>query len=391
MAVFLPGGIQTARLRSANLNETLLNATTFDASTILIADAPGYELDFFNMDPNYVFDLSDCSIYGKERGEGLLFCVGSSNSTIMAGAFLLLICANSGWSICPTDLYSKGLCHSDMSWTDTLQQTTSLNIFKRYSTVVYDRQNLSILSIESISPPVIADIDPESWRSLCAYVSTPGANITSEDTEMTNSWLFQVGWFLRLMQDEFQHDSYTPLNFLRGVLTVPIQFSVSALQFANATLSSIDPHSTRFALPADLEATASGAKSTYRAMTTQSWTVYAFISTVAFLLLWGLLVFVVVYAQNVYVADTSNFSEVDVVSKSGNLPPEKQRLIQDYCSALRDADLGNGNSRKIAQAVEDKNIRLVEVDAQESGKKLIVLIVGGDLEDFPSLSTGFKY
>jgi hypothetical protein len=167
---------------------------------------------------------------------------------------------------------------------------------------------------------------------------------------MTNSLLFQVGWFLRFMQDEFQHDSYTRLNFLRSVLTVPIQFSVSALQFSNATLSSMNPHFTRFALPDDLEATASEVESTYRAITSQPWTVYAFISTVGCLLLWGLSVFVVVHTQNVDVADTSNFPETDVVSKSGNPSFESQKFMQDYCFALRDAGIGNGNSRTIPQA-----------------------------------------
>jgi hypothetical protein len=40
---------------------------------------------------------------------------------------------------------------------------------------------------------------------------------------------------------------------------------------------------------------------------------------------------------------------------------------------------------------QDKNIRLVEMDAPESGKKFIVLVVGGDLEDFPSLLAGVEY
>jgi len=46
--VFLPGGLEVARLHTGNLNSTLLNGTALDNSpTILINDAPGFQLDFF--------------------------------------------------------------------------------------------------------------------------------------------------------------------------------------------------------------------------------------------------------------------------------------------------------------------------------------------------------
>jgi hypothetical protein len=67
----------------------LVYAKVYDSVLMFDSRSVGYyTLRFFNMDPNYVFDSRDCSIYGKKRGEGFLFCVGSSNSTIMAGAFL---------------------------------------------------------------------------------------------------------------------------------------------------------------------------------------------------------------------------------------------------------------------------------------------------------------
>ena len=85
-AVFLPGAIETARLQTGNLNSTLLNGTIFqEESTILINNAPGYQLEFFPLN-YYVFDPSECTIYGQEQNDGLQICVSSRGSTIVAGS-----------------------------------------------------------------------------------------------------------------------------------------------------------------------------------------------------------------------------------------------------------------------------------------------------------------
>jgi hypothetical protein len=88
-SVFLPGGVELARLQGGNLNTTLLNGTLLkDAPTILIHDAPGYELDFYPMAENFSFDVEqDCGTYGRASGQGLHVCVSSINSAIIAGLF----------------------------------------------------------------------------------------------------------------------------------------------------------------------------------------------------------------------------------------------------------------------------------------------------------------
>ena len=88
-AVFLPRGIENARLQTGNLNTTLLNGTTFqEESTILINNAPGYQLEFFPL-YHYVFQASECILYGQEQNDGLQICVSSQNSTIVAGFYLI--------------------------------------------------------------------------------------------------------------------------------------------------------------------------------------------------------------------------------------------------------------------------------------------------------------
>jgi hypothetical protein len=67
----------------------LLNGTALDNSaTIVINRAPGYQLDYFSLDPSYVFDGASCTVYGKERGQGLQLCLASVNTTLVAGLFV---------------------------------------------------------------------------------------------------------------------------------------------------------------------------------------------------------------------------------------------------------------------------------------------------------------
>lgn len=365
-AVFLPGGVETARLQTGNLNLTLLNGTVVqDFSSILINHAPGYQLEFFPVPSGYSFPPSDCALYGQERDDSLQLCVSSQNSTILAGYYS---CKRNqltgiGWSICPTSLFRTGTCYTNKTWSYRLDQSTSMNVFKRYSTVAYDATNLSILSVESVTAPQVVTIDPQEFRTIFSTVFTPTTNLTSDDTEMTTGLLFQIGWLLRLYQDDFADNDFIPLNFLRGLLTVPIQFTVTALQYVNSTVSAIDPQSNTYALPADLKTTASAARSTYRAISTKPWTVYTFIAVVIVLLLCGNILFALVWTKPPLAAVPiiSSFSEIDATSKSGRLLT--QQPFQDYCSALRQAGLGNACSADIVQGVRRKNIRVVEINA----------------------------
>ena len=249
-----------------------------------------------------------------------------------------------------------------------------MNVFKRYSTVAYDTANLSILSVESVTAPEVVTIDPQEFRTIFSTAFTPVTNLSSDDTEMTNGLLFQIGWFLRLYQDDFADNNFTPLNFLRGLLTVPIQFTVTGLQYVNSTVSAIDPQSTEYALPDDLKTTASTARSTYRAQSTKPWTVYTFIAVVVVLLLCGNILFALVWSKPLLaVPNISSFSEVDVTSKSGRLLT--QQTLQDYCSALRQAGLGNASSADIVQGVKRKNIRVVEIEGATPEETFFLLAV----------------
>ena len=86
-SVFLPGGVEQARLLNTNLNKTLLQGEIFDgADAIIIENAPGYHLEFFPMSLNYSFDIAtDCLTFGQSPDQGIFICVAFRESTLTAG------------------------------------------------------------------------------------------------------------------------------------------------------------------------------------------------------------------------------------------------------------------------------------------------------------------
>lgn len=259
---------------------------------------------------------------------------------------------------------------------------------------------MSILNVESISDPEAVEINPSDLRRVFSFILTAGNNATSDDTEMTNALLFQIGWVLRLSQDDFPDDKDSPLNFLRGFLTIPIQFSTVAWQFVNSTVYASDSQSTLYALPPDLDTTASAAQVTYRTVSTKPWVVYVFMAVVVILLLWSNSLFAYMFSQKTVVPNRSAFSDIDVTAKS-TYPPngvEVPKPVCDYSSALRDAGLGNAQSSKIVKGLNEKVIRVVETDGGRPGDKLILLAVANTereclsvVEGFSGLTTGVKY
>jgi hypothetical protein len=141
-----------------------------------------------------------------------------------------------------------------------------LLIHHRYADVAYDLNNFTILSVQSITDP--EPIDPAfisqtvgnlSYLFSFAFTTLPDTFKTSDPgfENYTSSWCsqFDIGWALRLYQDDYRNYPGGPLDVLKGFLTVPIQFSTTAWQWA-----SFDT------LPQNLRTTASFSSSSQRAL-----------------------------------------------------------------------------------------------------------------------------
>jgi hypothetical protein len=179
-------------------------------------------------------------------------------------------------------------------------------------------------------------------------------------------------------------------------------------------VAAIDPESSIYAFPSDLEVTASAAQTAYRALATRHCTVYIFMATVVFLLAYGITILVNVYMQQAVVPSTSAFAEGDINSKSGHPSASSEvdvnsnssypsgplnQNVSDLSSALRNEGPPNAKNGKIVEAIKDKRVRIVRIQGDEEQNegqhvKGILLLASSDcvdIPDFQSLSAGVPY
>lgn len=247
-----------------------------------------------------------------------------------------------------------------------------MSVFKRTATVAYDGGNFSILSVESISSATPEEILADDFRSAYATVLGSSGSNSTRDAEPTDVLLYDFEWALLLFQGDFPTDKQSPETILQGFLVVPIQFSTTLWQYVNYTINPEFPE--EFALPYDLETTASGAQSTYRALAAP-WTVFLFMSITGVSVFWATLLVLYSVLANSVVPNTSSFAEIDSSSKSLGLSnPANQFGVMDYSSMLRHSGLGNATSNAIAAAIKDHIIRVAEMTDPVSKTNFLVLV-----------------
>jgi hypothetical protein len=215
-----------------------------------------------------------------------------------------------GWSICPSYLFDFGLCFNDTSWTDQPDESTTLLIHHRYADVAYDLNNFTILSVQSITDP--EPIDPTfvsqtvgnlSYLFSSAFETLPETFNTSdsgfENYTLSYCSSFDIGWALRLYQDDYRNYPGGPLDVLKGFLTVPLQFSVTAWQWA-----SFDT------LPQDLRTKASFSTSSQRALG-KLWALIVFTTGAGSLILLSMAALLWVVTRGPRTPDSPKWSELD--------------------------------------------------------------------------------
>ena len=132
--------------------------------------------------------------------------------------------------------------------------------------------------------------------------------------------MYQLGWYLRLYQDLFRNDQQSPLELLQNFLTIPLIFSVTALQWSNATceLAPSQPNCADFSMPDNMSVTASAAKSASRFMGVK-WVIVLFIAVGTFVVMCpGALLAWIISRREALPFDPSNYPDKDAMSLFGS-------------------------------------------------------------------------
>lgn len=269
---------------------------------------------------------------------------------------------NVGWSICPSSLFEFGHCLNDTSWTELPDESTVLNIRKRYATVAYDVGNFSILSIESISDPepITLSFTAETVANLSqtfklAFSPIPSIFNTSDVnfTTYASSWsnYYTLSWALRLYQDDYRNYPGGPLDVLKSFLTIPIQFSTTAWQWAAWDT-----------LPSDLYTTGAYATSSSRVLG-KPWVLIAFAAGSGTLILSSAFTLVWVVVCGPITPNSSMWPELDIPAKCHLQRMHSSHEIDleefgeaDLESFSRQKGLGNGKSSDVRACIRERKV-----------------------------------
>jgi hypothetical protein len=252
-------------------------------------------------------------------------------------------------------------------------QQTSLSAFTQRATTVYERQSFSITSFEIVAPSQSIPLHLDDFKAIWAKLFDPGSDATSDDAVMVNSLMFELGWYLRLYEDQFNGAGQVPLNLLQNFLTIPIQFSTTALQYVNASLQNVASPGT-FAMPSYLEASASGAQITPRFIG-QLWTVCTFIAVSSVLVSWAgcILGWIIFFNKDPLLTDPSAFPEWDIVSKSG-CDAEHGSTRSTLSGLAQEEGLTNAASCAIPKAVRGRRAKVVGEQCRGQNTYYLLLV-----------------
>ena len=368
-ASFLPGGIELVRRYSFFLNSTLLeDGLLGDARTVQIRNAPGLLLRFKDLDTGFQFDRAvDCKLYGAALNDSIQICVKNLEESLAVA-----------WVTCPTVLLNQKACYSNDSWTrEPMRDSLMMTAFKQFATTDYDKPDFSIVNVDPTSDPILQTLHAADFRAAWDAALVPKNSSTVAEVTMINSLTLSLTFLMRLYDDFFPDDTHTPKRFLQNFVSIPQQFMIVCVQFAN--YSGIFHHG-EFAMPEELITTATTGTSTQR-FVGQTWTVWLFISTSVLGLLGIGTLYIYSLVQPTPIPNSIGVGELDFISLLGSEQAEETELglraddreisIQEM---VRELNLSESNSWTASSVLRKRKVKLI-AENHESPEQLALVVI----------------
>ncbi|KAH6692741.1 hypothetical protein F5X68DRAFT_250986, partial [Plectosphaerella plurivora] len=286
-AFFLPGGMEIARKigKTMDAGQTLLHGGLFNnVESVSIERAPGLAAEFKMLGDDFLFKLSECTTYvsPREVSDGVQFClrqVGESVAVDMAN----------------------------------LTAKTLMTVYRQHATTMYARADLAIKHIEATSPPVRVHTSANDTQQIWDRIFVPDDNADMTDRQSINITIHRLAWKYRTYV-EFFPDHNAPVELLSNFMAVPLQFAVTAMQYANST-GNLPEDKQGF--PSELITTATGGRSIQK-FVSPPWTAWTFIvSAIGVVLVTGA-GFLWVLTREHPVPRPSGITELDFATKLAN-------------------------------------------------------------------------
>ncbi|KAK3989060.1 hypothetical protein QBC44DRAFT_328316 [Cladorrhinum sp. PSN332] len=269
-AVMMPGGLTMARQAKKHLNESIRFSDVFwgNIDTVRIDNGTGMIVKFETPDPSaVVFNTTECVYAGEQVKNGVQVCLRQVNDSILVG-----------WSACPKDLYDTNACTTNPSWRSLpLNSSTLMSLYTIQTTTSYSLSSQRIINIVPLSPaPTPIPLSTNEYFRILNRIlippSSPPVNATqtqlrdfNRDTHNINSLIDAIAWMHRTFLKSFPSDRTSATSMLQNILSVPVQFSMTARTYANYTVveRGLQEH-VQFPLPESMRTVATGGWSRQR-------------------------------------------------------------------------------------------------------------------------------
>lgn len=197
-----------------------------------------------------------------------------------------------------------------------LTAKTLMTVYRQNVTTMYARADLAIKHIEATSPPVRVHTSADDTQQIWDRIFVPDGLADMTDRQSINVTIHRLAWKYRTYV-EFFPDHNAPVELLSNFMAVPLQFAVTAMQYANST-GKLPEDKQGF--PAELITTATGGRSIQK-FVSPAWTAWTFIvSAVGVVLLTGA-GYLWVLTREHPVPRPSGITELDFATKLANGQP----------------------------------------------------------------------
>lgn len=326
-SLILPGGIEMARQFNSSLNYTIFSGGLLhDAETVRIENAPGLILTFDTLRSDFLFNPDkvpgDCVFGGEMINNTLQLCIKQMDHSLAVGTYsqislseyefvILRTMRCTGWAACPQDLYDAKKCNDNRTWVSgSLGWSTNMTVYKQFTTTSYDRQNSSIIDVQLTSKPQRMFLNATEYLAIANRVLIPTPTESEIDNFNINALNYFLTWAHRTYRYSFPDDQNTLITSLHNFLAVPLQFTVTAVQFSNYTAEKLGLGS--FPMPNDTITVATSGRSSSR-LFIQPWAGWLFIAGNLALLLFVFGGIVFMLLQDSKLPHTTGVEELDVV------------------------------------------------------------------------------
>jgi hypothetical protein len=211
---------------------------------------------------------------------------------------------------------------------------------------MYDRKDLTIKLVESTSEEEMLQIFATDIWKMWDHTFIPPEDASPLDNQSINVTLSRLAWKYRTYT-EFFPDHNVPLEQLRNFLLVPLQFSVTAMQYVNYTMALPPADIHDFAR--ELMTTATGGQSIQK-FVSPLWTSWTFIASGCAVVVLSGIAFAKILSQDSPVPTSSGITEIDFASK---LAEAGVQVVEEGRSEV-EAPSETGRLRDLANVVQHR-------------------------------------